>query len=182
MKIPDKAKRVFKGKIFEVYQWQQEMFDGSFETFEMLKRVSSNEIIATMGDKILLSHQSQPNKHDFYSLFGGRAEENEDPLLAAKRELLEEAALESDDWELINTYEPLHKMDWQIYSYVARNCKKVGSQKLDSGEKIDIIECSFEEFIKIVKSEKYWGNELLLEIYKMESEGKLEDFRKKLFS
>ncbi len=42
MKIPPNAKRVFKGIIFDVYQWQQKMFDGSKETFEMLKRANLN--------------------------------------------------------------------------------------------------------------------------------------------
>ena len=65
------------------------MFDGTTETFEMLKRPNTIEVIATQGDKIYLSKQSQPNKHDYYSLFGGRAEPNEEPLVTAKRELLE---------------------------------------------------------------------------------------------
>src|SRR5882757_3955251 len=103
MKIPPQAKKVFQGVIFSVYQWQQEMFDGSTETFEMLKRPNTIEVIATQGDKILISRQSQPNKENFYSLFGGRAEEGEDPLVTAKRELLEESGLESDDWELFKS-------------------------------------------------------------------------------
>lgn len=37
MKLPPQAKKVFTGQIFDVYQWEQEMYDGSFETFEMLK-------------------------------------------------------------------------------------------------------------------------------------------------
>lgn len=36
--IPEQAGCVFHGEIFDVYQWQQEMFDGSYERFEMLRR------------------------------------------------------------------------------------------------------------------------------------------------
>src|SRR5258705_12975024 len=111
MKIPPQAKLVFKGVIFSVYQWEQEMFDGTKETFEMLKRPSTIEVIPVMGDKIVMSRQSQPDHHNYYSLFGGRAEENEEPLITAKRELLEEAGLESDDWELLKSYQPVHKID-----------------------------------------------------------------------
>lgn len=182
MKIPSEAKLVFKGVIFDVYQWQQKMFDGSYATFEMLKRPNTIEIIATQGNKVLLSHQSQPTKLDFYSLFGGGAEENEEPLMTAKRELLEEAGLESDDWEFLKAYEPIHKIDWQIYLYAARNCKNVTDQKLDAGEKIETIECTFDEFIDVVKSNKYWGSELVLDILRMEQDGqKLEEFKKKIF-
>jgi ADP-ribose pyrophosphatase len=181
MKIPSLAKKVFQGTIFSVFQWEQKMFDGSTETFEMIKRPNTIEIIATEGDKIFMSHQSQPNKHDFYSLFGGRAEENEDPLVTAKRELLEESGLASSDWELVKSYQPLHKIDWEIYLFIARNCKKVADPKPDPGEKIETIECSFDEFVKIVEKDEYWGRELALDLLKMEKAGSLEAFKQKLF-
>ena len=144
-------------------------------------RVNTIEIIATSGDKILLSHQSQPNKHDYYSLFGGRAEENEEPLVTAKRELLEESGLTSKDWELFKIYTPVHKIEWEIHTFIARDCKKVKEQNLDAGEKIEILECTFDEFIELVVSDKYWGSELVVDILKMKDAGSLEEFRKKLF-
>jgi len=33
MKIPKDAKLVFKGKIFDVYQWQQKVYDGTTVTY-----------------------------------------------------------------------------------------------------------------------------------------------------
>lgn len=184
MKIPTEAKLVFKGVIFDVYQWQQKMFDGTSTTFEMLKRPHTVEVIATQGDKILLSHQSQPNKKDFFSLFGGRGDKDkpEEPLNTAKRELLEESGLASDEWELVKTYEPFHKIDWQIYLYVARNCRKVAEQKLDAGEQIEVVSRTFEEFVKDVESDKYWGNELTLDILRLkQNKDKMEEFKKKIF-
>lgn len=182
MKIPPNARRVFKGIIFDVYQWEQKMFDGNFKTFEMLKRPNTVEIIAIRDNKILLSKQSQPNKEDFYSLFGGRQDEDEEPLATAKRELLEESGMESQNWELIKTYSPLHKIDWEIYLFVARNCEKTEDQDLDSGEKIEIVEYTFEKFIEIVESDKYWGNELVLDILRMKQDRKkLNEFKSKIF-
>ncbi len=180
MKIPQEAKRVFKGIIFDVYHWQQKMFDGSEETFEMLKRVNTIEVIAIKDGKIYISHQSQPNKKDFYSLFGGRAEEGEDPLTTAKRELLEESGMSSENWELYKTYQPIHKIEWEIYTYIAKDCKKVSELKLDAGEEIEVKEYSFDEFIDVVLSDKYWGNELVLDILRMKDKGKLEEFKDKL--
>lgn len=182
MKIPSEAKRVFKGIIFDVYHWQQKMFDGSEETFEMLKRVNTIEIIAIKDGKICISHQSQPNKKDFYSLFGGRAEKEEkDPLVTAKRELLEESGMFSNKWELYKIYHPLHKIDWDIYTFIAKNCKKVADVKLDPGEQIETKELSFDKFIEFVLSDKYWGNELVLDILRMKVERRLQDFKTKLF-
>ena|SRR3989344_5917123 len=97
MKIPIQAKKVFDGKIFDVYQWRQEMFDGTTEIFEMIKRSGTIQIIPTIGSKILLSYEEQPTKPKTYTFLGGRQEEGEDVLVAAKRELKEEAGLESDD-------------------------------------------------------------------------------------
>ncbi len=180
MKLPPEAKKVFKGVIFDVYQWQQEMFDGSTATFEMLKRVSTVQVITIQDGKICVAHQSQPTKKDFYSLLGGRCEVGEEPLVSAKRELLEESGLVSSDWELLKTYQPSHKIDWDIYLYVAKNCQKVAEQKLDAGEQIAIKTCTFEEFIDIVLSEKYWGDELVLDVLRMKVNGTLGEFKQKL--
>ncbi len=36
--MPANAKRVFKGVVFDTYQWEQDMYDGTKKTFEKLKR------------------------------------------------------------------------------------------------------------------------------------------------
>ena len=90
MKIPEVAKCVFQGIFFDVYHWPQDMYDGSTRTFEMLKRKPSVDIIATQGDRILLTEEEQPNKGKFVSIPGGQLEEGESFLACAKRELLEE--------------------------------------------------------------------------------------------
>lgn len=136
MKIPQEAKRVFKGVIFDVYQWQQEMFDGSYATFERLKRTGTVQIIAARGDKVLISFESQPDKPNFYTLFGGRMEEGEDPLAAAQRELMEETGMEAKEWDLFKVYDPISKMDWKLHYFIARDCQKVQEQKLDAGERV----------------------------------------------
>ncbi len=105
----------------------------------------------------------------------------EEPEQAVRRELLEEAGMESDTWELYKTYEPVHKIDWKVYTFIARNCRKVAEQKLDAGEKIEVQKVSFEEFIDIILSDRYWGTELALDIYRMKEKRKLEEFREILF-
>ncbi|HSW48509.1 MAG TPA: NUDIX hydrolase [Candidatus Saccharimonadales bacterium] len=183
MKIPKHAKLVFKGKIFDTYQWEQKLYDGSTETFEGLKRPDTIQIIPTTEGKILLSHEEQPNKPLSYTFLGGRAEEGEEPLITAKRELLEEAGVESDDWELIKTYENEGKIEWNIYLFVARNCKKVSEPHLDPGEKIEVKEVSFDEFLEIVSSEKFWGRDIANDILRMRLDSKkLEKFKAKLIT
>ncbi len=180
-RIPNGAKQVFKGIVFEVYQWPQKMYDGSIKTFEMLKRDDTVQIIATNGNKVIVSHQEQPTTPHFHSLFGGHVEPGEGPLDAAKRELLEEAGLESNDWELVKVYEPHSKIDWNIYLYVARDCIKSSVQKLDAGEKIECIELNFKEFLDFVTSEKFHWAALTKDLLLMEKQGNINSIKQKLF-
>lgn len=182
MKIPPQAKRVFQGVIFDVYQWEQPGFDKKLLRFEMLKRANTLQIIATDGEQILLGNEEQPTKSRFISLLGGRQEENETPLEGAKRELLEESGYASDDWELFLLCEPYSKMEWTVYTYIARNCHKIQEQKLDSGEKITIRKVNFDEFCDLVLSNKFYGRELASELIRMKclEPERLLEFRKKL--
>ena len=69
--LPDNAKKVFEGVIFDVYQWEQKMFDGSLETFEKLKRPDTVIVFPIMADgKVLLTKQEQPGKEPFIGATG----------------------------------------------------------------------------------------------------------------
>lgn len=183
MKIPPHAKRVFNGIIFEVYTWQQKGFNGKYETYERIKRVDTVQIIATKSNKILLALQKQPMMPLQYSFLGGRANKNEKPLKAAKRELLEEAGMISKKWELVKVYEPHDKILWNIYLFLAKNCKKVANPKLDPGEKIKMKELTFNQFIKISSSEKFRFANFSNDILRMRlNKSKLNQFKKLLFS
>lgn len=157
--IPEEAERVFEGKIYEVYQWPQKMFDGSFETFEMLKRPDTVKIIAIVTaeearelgfeanePQIIVTKQEQPRKDCFYDYPGGRMdEEDADELVAAKRELLEETGLSFRDWKLIKVEQPFNKIDWLVYTFVATGLLGQTEQSLDAGEKIEVVAMSLDE-------------------------------------
>jgi len=181
MKIPKQAKRVFKGKIFDVYQWPQKMFDGSMATFERLKRPDTVQIIPIVGDKIIIANEQQPDRCARRGFIGGRTELGEKPLQTAKRELLEEAGLKAKKWTLLKVYSPYIKMDWRIYFYIAHDCKKIAKQKLDGGEKISLQKVSFDQFIKYVETRKSFAIEFTVDVLKMKLEGTLNKFKKLLF-
>lgn len=179
--FPDHAKKVFDGVIFDVYQWEQELYDGSTATFERLKRPATLLVIPEVEGKIAIADQEQPQKGRFLSLLGGRQDNDEDPLEGTKRELLEEAGLVSDNWELWHKVQPYNKIDWTIYIYIARGCKKTASQNVDAGEKIDVQTLTFEEFIDAVLSEHFTGRELVEQVLRMKLEpSALEAFKLKL--
>lgn len=161
--IPRTAKKVFSGILFDVYQWEQEQFDGTKKVFEKIKRQDTAGVIPITNDKkILITVQEQPGTDPFIGLPGGIIDKGEDPLIAAKRELLEETGYTSDSWELFHSIQPISKIDWTLYLFIARNCKKTTNTHLDSGEKMKIEAISWEELLQIIVKEEFRDHELAL--------------------
>lgn len=163
--IPNHAKRVFKGVIFEVWQWEQKLFDGSTATFERIRRPDTSQVIPVVGDKILILEQQQPDSDGTYtSLAGGRCERGEDSLAAAKRELLEETGYESSSWKLWRSVAPYHKVIFTVYLYVAKNCRKVQEPELDEGEHITPRLVTFDDFLLLTEDPVFDAPELAKEL------------------
>lgn len=164
-KLPAKAKRVFKGVLFEVWQWRQKMYDGRVETFERIVRSDSVQVIAVVGDKIVTQEQLQPSWSKRWITFpGGRADEGDDILEEAKRELLEETGYVSDDWVLWKTTKPSMTVIFTIYIFVARNCRKVARPRLDGGEKITNKLVSFDKFLMLSENPRFRESEVAAEM------------------
>ena len=162
-KIPDEANVVFKGVLHDVYQWQQETFDGSFQTYEVIKRRNTVTMLAVTTDKkIIVNYEEQPHRGKFIAIPGGICEDRETDLENAKRELEEESGFRTDSWELIMKYDVLknRKIDWWDCFYIARGCEKTGTVKFDPGEKIETALLSFEEFMKIIWDESFRNKQL----------------------
>jgi ADP-ribose pyrophosphatase len=137
--LPPEAKLVFKGVIYDTYQWQQKMYDGSYATFEMLKRPDNVKTICIKDDKIVVTEQQQPSLGVFYDLPGGRHdEESETELDCAKRELLEETGMSFKNWKLVEVNQMHNKIDSLQYVFIATGFEKQVEQNLESGEKIKV--------------------------------------------
>lgn len=155
--LPSHASCVFKGKIFEVWQWEQEMFDGTTQIFERIWRPPTVEIIATVGDKMLIEEQDQPDRKDNINLPSGRADQSEDMLREAKRELLEETGYASEDWSLLFTHEGTGKVIHDTHYFIARDSEKIKEPELDAGERIRTKLIAFDEFIMLPEEPRFWA-------------------------
>ncbi len=148
--LPDHAKKVFKGIVFDVYQWEQELFDGSKKIFEKIKRADTVSVYPVLSDgTIIVLEQQQPGTGTYIGSAGGRVDEGEDILTAAKRELLEETGYEADEWIVWHTAQPSTKVEWTIYTFIAKGLKKVAKINLDGGEKIKEKRVTLDELIDL---------------------------------
>lgn len=177
--IPENAEKVFSGQIFDVYHWQQEMFDGSFETFEMLKRADTVKVIAIKDDKIVVLDEEQPHHKPFLDIPGGRHDhEEESELEAAKRELLEETGMTFSSWKLLSVEQPHTKIDWLVYVFLATDFVGQTEQKLDAGEKINVKLFSLEEIKNLIGDPKnrYLPKEILSQLRSIEDLKSLPEY------
>ncbi len=174
--IPPHAYKVFSGVLFEVWQWEQKMYDGSTTVFEKLKRPDTVVVFPVLPDgKILLSKQEQPCKPPFIGAFGGRVEAGEDILLAVKRELLEESGYEASEFVLWNARQPVSKIEWAVYTFVAKGLRRTKEPELDAGEKIAPFTASLDELCTLVRQKQFSEKEIVPDLY----EALIDDEKKK---
>ncbi|MFC1687540.1 NUDIX hydrolase [Patescibacteria group bacterium] len=184
IKLPKGAKKKYSGNIFDHYEWRQKMYDGSFEIFEIVARPDTVSIIAITPDKkILVQRQTQPHrKKSWISLPGGRVDDYEKPLAAAKRELLEETGYTSKKWQLYTKERITIKINWTIYYFIAKDVQKTHKPNLDSGEKITTYKYTFKQFLALADKKDYWDRELVLELLRAQADAKkMRQLKKRLF-
>lgn len=149
--VPNHAQRVFKGHLYDVYQWEETMFDGSKGAFEMLKRDDTVEMIVVNDDKVLIQYQEQPHLGHFTSFPGGRHDHTEETELdTAKRELKEETGYVCSNWTLLDVTQPNGKIEQFIYTFLASHVTEHGPMHLDSGERIENKWVTLEEFRTLI--------------------------------
>ena len=106
----------------------------------------------TPEKKVILCQQFRVGPKKVLSeLPGGLINDGEDPKKAAERELLEETGYKGK-MELVTAYFDDGYSTRVSYAFVATNCKKVASQKLDPTEFINVQLFSLEKFRKLLRS------------------------------
>jgi ADP-ribose pyrophosphatase len=136
---PPHAELAFKGKLFEVWQWQQKLQNGTTATFEVLKRPDTVLILPVQPDgNVVLIDETQPGMSPMVRTIGGRIELGETPEQAASRELQEESGLTAAELRLWAAWQPVNKIDWAVYLFVAHGLNSTYEATPDAGEKISL--------------------------------------------
>lgn len=177
------AVKVFEWKFFEIYNREQELYDGTTRIFEKCVRYPSAWAFAIQDDKILIAYQQQPHKKDpYYGHLGWMLGKDEDPLEWIKREFLEETWMIAEEYEFYKYYEFPGVLEWSKYFYILRGVKKIQEQQLDQWSEIITVKAvTFDEYIDLVCTGQIRERWVREEIMLMKIQGKLDEFKKLLF-
>ncbi|MEI8338041.1 MAG: NUDIX hydrolase [bacterium] len=155
--IPAHAKKVFQGTRWNVFQWEQEMFDGTKQTYETIHRMNSVIIFPVIDKEILILEEEQPHwGKKAFTLVAGGLEKGENIFEGAKRELEEETGLVFKDLYLIGISQEAPNVGHYSYTFVAKNVIGEKLQELDPGERITVKKVSFSELISLAKQRKFF--------------------------
>lgn len=148
--IPASSKKVFDGVIFDVYQWQQKLFDGSRKLFEMARRPDTVCVLPIIEDSIAIIKEQQPGMPaPYYTEPGGEVEPGEDIETAARRELKEETGLSFKHFKLIDVFQSSKRIEWFLYTLVAYDLVERAAPTTEPGEQIELLELTLEQIRRL---------------------------------
>lgn len=151
------SEEIYDGVILHVYKDTVELPDGNSSTRELVRHVGAAAVVAVTDDgKVIVEKQFRyPFNEVLTEIPAGKLDsKEEDPLDAAKRELLEETGITADDWTDLGIFYPtVAYTDEKIWLYLARNLH-YGEQKLDEHEFLNVEKVPLEELVEAIMADK----------------------------
>ena len=147
--------QVFHSPFVSVNSSTVELPNGSvIDDFYTVTIQNAALIVATTADEqiILTKEYRYACKEVVTECPAGMVEENEDPIVTARRELLEEIGFGSEDWTYLGpTFESTSKLTNTMHLFWAKNCVSIGGQSLEDSEgNIEVMRISIDQAIEMV--------------------------------
>ncbi len=144
------SKLIYDGRVVKLYLEKVLLPNGEVATREVVKTSDSVGVIAITKDNkiVYISQYRKTMNMEFFESPAGRIDEGEEPLQAARRELLEETGYGNGDFKLINTFTAGPGTNRSNhYMFLATDVELISSkQDLDEDEFVIVHVKDFAEF------------------------------------
>ena len=161
---------VYDGAFIKVRKDRARMPDGSIRMREYIAHPGAVAILALLDNgKLVMERQFRyAPQREFFELPAGKIDHDEDILLCAQRELLEETGYVSSEWRHLTTAWPcIGYADERIEYFLARGLSHQGSQ-LDDGEFIEVLELSLADALEWIRQGKISDSKTIVGLFWLE--------------
>ncbi|MBW7944191.1 NUDIX hydrolase [Patescibacteria group bacterium] len=152
-------RRLFESPWMSVEARDYQLPDGRlYHNYYLAQESNGVTVVAlTPGKKLILVRQFRPSLNTISWDFPGGAIDqteagtDEDPIVAAQRELLEETGFGCKDWQYIGDTQPApHRLITTAHVLLARNCVKVAKPNEDEAEFLEVVLFTPEELEELI--------------------------------
>jgi ADP-ribose pyrophosphatase len=183
--LPPNAKQVFHGVIHDIWQCDQELYDGTHTTFEYMVRQDSVTVIGFADPQtIILTRQEQPGRGEvFLDAPGGRVDEGETHEQAALREFQEETGLVIGKMFCFRNMKHMGTSRYAQSLFIATNLTNhEKGPHMESGEKIEVLHMPWKEAVQLSAERKIRQPEVMLAIMTLEYHEASKEMLKKFLA
>ncbi|MDH4234948.1 MAG: NUDIX hydrolase [Gallionella sp.] len=161
---------MYDGNFIQVRKDNVRLPDGKVSTREYITHPGAVVVLAMLdnGNLVMERQFRYPLQREFIELPAGKIDNNEDTLLCAQRELLEETGYVASEWTHLTTVWPcIGYADERMEYFLARGLT-YQERNLDDGEFLEVFELSLPEAVEWIRLGKINESKTMVGLFLLE--------------